>query len=251
METLTRIFVTVAGVVGSLLFNPEQVAGQGASSLRRLGVGRLCIAIGASALIVGATISIWRSLRGSPGTLDSRPYQYMGVVAAQETARLLGNQGQVVVWRLRINNKFNRPLDAAVQGFEHELHRSGKFDIAATEEKSIQATGDLPLILNAPAPAEFVELVRRYDRADALVLFGSVPALSEADIARLPTRRPRIVMASIFQMPQRNLLERDVAQVVIAPRDHPHGDGQTQAAAEWFDCMYVVLTSANAATLRK
>jgi ABC-type sugar transport system substrate-binding protein len=202
-------------------------------------------------LIALSLISLVRLFRRPSGSLNPLPYEYMGKVAAQEVARLLNDQGQIAVWRLRIDNRFDRPLAAAVHAFDDELRRFPSLTIVATEEDRVRTTGDLPIIANVPSSIRFMELMQRYQHVDALVFFGSVPALSAAEIARLPVRRPRVVMASIFQMPQRNLLARGVAQVVIAPRDHPHGDGQTQSAAEWFDCMYAVLTPATAETLRQ
>jgi len=211
----------------------------------------LWIGVAAFAGIVFSLGSIVRSQFNSRGTLNPLPYEYMGRVTAEETTKLLGGHGRVAVWRLRIDNKFNGPVESAVGAFKKELGKTHQLTIVASEEDKLRTTGDLPIIMNAPSSERFLELVQRYQDADVLVLFGSVPTLDNKQIAELPQRRPRIVMASIFQMPQRILLEQDVAQVVIAPRDHPQGNDVFHSAEEWFDCMYVVVTPETATTLRR
>ncbi len=208
--------------------------------------------IGAALLVIGtAVFTVSRLQRSGSGSLNPLPYEYMGKVAADETARLTGNRGKVAVWRLRLDNKYNRTVDAAVSEFKHELRKFPDLTVVAIEEESVSTGGDLPVGIVAPSPARFLELVERYKQADALVLVGGVPTLDAAQIKKLPKTRPRIVMASIFNVPGRNLLEHGVAQVVIAPRDHPPAQGKLESAAQRFDYMYVVLTPETAATLRR
>lgn len=213
---------------------------------------RSLLLIGAAALVIGISVfGITRLQRSGSGSLSPLPYEHMGKVAADETARLTGNKGKVAVWRLRIDSKYNRPIDDAVGAFKRELRNFPDLTVVATEEDSVRSSGNLPVMANEPSPGRFLELVQRYKQADALVLVGGVPALDAEQIAKLPKTRPRIVMASIFYIPRRNLLDQGVAQVVIAPRDHPPAKAKLQTAADRFDFMYVVLTPETAATLKR
>src|SRR5437867_2136302 len=82
--------------------------------------------------IVAAVLWIYRSQSGGSLKFDLNPYHALGAGAAEETSRLLGNKGQVVVIAPDTSQFKNPAVDGELKSFRAGLEKNKGMSIAAT-----------------------------------------------------------------------------------------------------------------------
>lgn len=200
-------------------------------------------------VIVGAVAWIYRSQSGTQ-KFDLNPYQALGAGAAEETAKLLDNKGSLVVISPDTSEFKNAAVEGQLQAFQDTLQKNKAMAIAATVRFKVtpmerMATG------GAVPGDQFLQALQSHPNAGAVVLFCGFPPLASQDYSTLKQRGIKVVVASGYAPVYRKLLESQVIHVAIIPQfDAPPTSGKPPTTLRgWFERDFLVITSANTATL--
>ncbi len=202
------------------------------------------------AVVVLAGLAIWRF--GWFGRVSSDndkgipTFEELGRVMAQQTVNVLNGSGNVVVWRLRLGDAETTMFGPAEQSFDATLRQTPGVTVVArvADRYDVNTTGGDPLHQTAVTSAGFLQLLEKYPEADALVMFGAAPQLTARDYGRLPAKRPKIVAVAIMNLPDDELLKKQVVQVLIKPRSGgSFNDSPTKTPASRFEQSFEVLTA--------
>ncbi len=200
-------------------------------------------------VIAGAVAWIYRSQSGSSQKFDLNPYHALGAGVAEETVKLLGNKGSVVVMSPDTSAFKNAAIDGQLDSFQKTLAKSG-LTIAATVKFKLtpmerMATG------GAVPRDQFLQVLQSHPNVGAVVLFCAFPPLASQDYDALTKSGAKVVVASGYVSFYRKLLEAQVIHLAIVPQfDRPATPGNPpQTLRGWFEQEFLVITSANTATL--
>jgi len=181
--------------------------------------------------------------------LNLDPYTALGVVTAEETAKLLGEEGRVLVMVRDTGPNTNPSIEAQVKAFQQTLKpRRGvsvvveKFQL--TPMQMLAAAGGVPT-------DQLFRALAAHPNTGAVVLFFGLPPLSEKEARALKESGAKLIVVSSFRPGYRQLMERQVIHRVIAPRPEapPPGSAPPRTARERFDQDYLLITPAEAARL--
>ena len=92
--------------------------------------------------------------------------------------------------------------------------------------------------------------MNKHASADILVSFAGVPRLTAEQVAQLPARRPKVVVAVTYNPPARAMFAQGVIHLAVLPQ--PGADSATstsRSAAEWFNTHYRLVTPQTASSL--
>ncbi len=200
-------------------------------------------------VIGGAVVSIYRNQSGSSQKFDLGPYQALGAGVAEETTKLLGNKGSVVVMGHDTSEFQNAAIDGQLSSFQKTLAKSG-LTIAATIK--FKLTPMERMATGGAAPRDqFLQVLQSHPNAGAVVLFCGFPPLAGQDYSTLKQSGIKVVVASGYGPGYRRLLESQVIHLAIVPQfDRPATTGKPPPTLRgWFEQEYLVITPANIATL--
>jgi len=199
--------------------------------------------------IVGAALWIYRSMSGAPETFDLSTYNALGAGAAEETARLLGNKGQVVVIAPDTSEFKNPAVESQVDSFQKTAKKSG-LTIAATVR--FKVTPMESMALGGAVPRDrFLSALQSHPNTSAVILFCAFPSLASPDYDVLKSGGTKCVVASGYLPGYRNLLNAQVIHVAIVPKfdrsETPAKEPKT--LREWFEQEFLVITPGKTASL--
>jgi hypothetical protein len=198
-------------------------------------------------LIIGSGVMIARyfTKTNTPQPIEGVEEELAGFseVLAQQTARLLGNRGDIVLLT------WGPPSDTApsVRAFCQALQRTGLRLGAKEVVPGVRVNEHLVW----PAQS-YRELLERYADVGAFVSFIGVPQLSAGDVRALPTRRPKLIVANPCDsaMITRALFQQGLVDGVILPRfSPPASSAPPKTPQQWFDASYQFVTAETAASL--
>jgi len=161
-------------------------------------VNRPFIAIVVSIVIVGAGISLWRTLRPISDRFDPTTSLAVGQVLAEETAKAIQNKGQVVAV---LSKHHQEPVGAAHaewQAFRDELKKHPGIALTATE-----APPD-PEGLPGLSPAAFKEILERHSQVAAIVFFEPLPSWRRMEGALPPPPTARVIALGLPLLSPKN-----------------------------------------------
>src|SRR5205085_1126395 len=156
------------------------------------------------ATIIGSAFWIQRNLSRRQAPIQMDPYRALGEISAQETARLLGHKGQVIIIA-RENNGSGDPVEASeLKCFRKALAKDG-VQVAACETFRTPATA---LFARGSVPRDrFLQVLDAHPSASAFVLFAGLPPLETADLQRLKQNGTQLVVIGGFRPGDQALLE--------------------------------------------
>jgi len=199
--------------------------------------------------IAGAAVWIYRSQSGASQKFDLSPYNALGAGAAEETAKLLGNKGQVVVIAPDTSQFKNPAVEGELNSFQKTLKKSGLTIAAAvrfklTPMESMATGGGVPR-------DQFLKVLQSHPNVGAVVLFCGFPRFAPQDYDALKQSRTKFVVASGYVPGYRNLLDAQVIHLAIVPQfDRSTAPAKPpQTLREWFEQEFLVITPGNTATL--
>ena len=206
------------------------------------------VAIAALLALAAALESLYLGQRGPK--IELGPYEALGAVAAEETAKLLGDKGSVVVIAKESGGSKTPALDAQLQAFADTLKIKAGISLAANEKVKLDPMTAMATGGGIPGD-QFLEIMRRHPKVSAVVLFVSFPSLPERDLDALKKSNTRIVVVSGCMPGYKNLLQSQNIHVAIVPRFDNGSEAakKPKSLREWFDQEYVVVTPATAAFL--
>src|SRR5947208_16325226 len=103
-------------------------------------------------LAVGvAAVTLYFAFAGNSQKINLDPYQVLGAVTAEETAKLLGNKGQVLVMAPDTGANKNPSVEAELEAFRQTLKKQKGMSIIT---EKIQATPMLMMATGGGVPPE-------------------------------------------------------------------------------------------------
>lgn len=169
------------------------------------------IATAATVAIVISFLSISLTMCPERPSRQTEPIKQTGQRIAEETCRLLGNQGSVVVVTLDSD-----PLDVQLKAFRKTIaaHKAVRIQAVQRARESDLARGVWGIGLSAEY---FLKLLAGHSSADALVSLVGPPIIPDEKLAELPPNRPRVVVFAPLAAGVRHLIARGVITLAIVP----------------------------------
>jgi hypothetical protein len=197
---------------------------------------QMILLIASSLVIAGSIAAIYQTQYASPRNERLRPHVAVGEALAAEVARLVGNQGQIVIVSEDIAQ--SRELRAEVEAFRSSLQKLGSITIAATETCRIPARSSYRSVPSG----DLMDLFRRYPRVNAIVSFAGAPALDQTQVASLDKKRPAFAAVCRVRIGLDRLFAQEVIHVAVVPRFvYPAPVTELKTNREWFDKFYQVV----------
>ena len=209
----------------------------GANSKQALGVAGLILVILASLTWIYIT-------EVAAPKINLRLHQGVGLVLAEETSKVLGNKGQVVI--IAINPRKFPELKAQLGAFEKALKGLG--GIKMKETYMVETDDDPKYGVGTGLSAKrFLKIRKKYADADAIVSFVGVPNMTDEDFTGLKRPTPKFIAET--RSPEKCIkpFQKGVLQVAIISRFvfPAPGPKNPHTPREWFDQYFQIVTSAS------
>lgn len=203
----------------------------------------------ASVALGAAAVAVYLATTGGAQKVDLGPYAVLGAVTAEETAKLLGDKGQVLVVVRDTGPNKNPSVEAELKAFQQTLKKHPGLRM---QVERFPVTPVLMMATGGGLPTDaFFKMLETHRNTGAIVLFLGFPPLTDPEIAVLKKAGVKTVAVSSLRPGYQRLLERQAIHVAIVPRsDTPPPEGPTpRTVRERFDQLYRILTPADAAGL--
>ena len=207
------------------------------------------------ALVVGfALASILLALfvvrqQFSRPAMNLHPSVAVGEVLAEETARLLGGKGNVVVLARASAKDGQTAGGEQVASFGAAMRRRASPRIAATEwlprpPGPMMNTGDL-------TTEQLLQLIEKNPEADAFVVFAGLPSLSPPLAEKITARSLRLLAVCGYGATVRHWFEARALAMAVVPRfgEPPPGTPAPKTAKDWLRKEFEILTTESIAQL--
>ena len=170
-------------------------------------------------------------------------------MAAEETIKLMGDKDQIVV-AAQDSREFDMPaLAAQLKAFRTTARKRAKVTV---EVEKITMDAMTMMTAGGRIPrAQFFEILQKYPKAGAIVLFLGFPLLSDLDFDALQQRAPKMVVVAAYRADYQELLQRRLIDLAIVPRFDalPETARKPQTLRQWFEREYVILAPEKASAL--
>ena len=203
----------------------------------------------ASVAVCAAVIALYFAFADRSPKLNLDPYDVLGAVTAEETAKLLGNKGLVLLIVRDTGPNKNPSVEAELKAFQETLKKQPGLSAV------IERIPLMPMMMMATgggAPAdEFLKALQTHANAGAVVLFFGFPQLTEPELQTLKQSGVKMVVVSSFRTGYKQLLERQAIHLAVVPRSDapPPGTQTPRTLRERFDQLYTTFTPADTARL--
>jgi hypothetical protein len=201
---------------------------------------KVALAIGSILVIAGSSVWIYTHHFAAP-KINVALHQAVGRVMAEETAKLLDNQGRIVV--IAIETAQDPELKVQLEEFEKTLKKFRGITVAKTymletENRAKYGAG------SGLSAGRFIRIVNKNTTADAMVSFVGAPELKDDEIGQLQAR-PKFIAESRSVEKIGNLLAKRLLQVAIVSRfQFPAPvEGNPGTPRQWFDKRFQVVTA--------
>jgi hypothetical protein len=195
----------------------------------------------AASLLAIVTSCVWiYHYEFSSSDLNVPLHQAVGHVMADETARVAGRHGKIVV--VSMDTRTAPELKVQLAAFEKDLKLLGGVVI---DDKVVLDPGENPKYRpgSGLSAKRFLKIVRKHAGADAIVSFVGAPVLSDEEVAQVQSKSKLIAET---HSPEKllNLLQKKILVSAIVPRfEFPApGPRKPHTSREWFDHYFQVLT---------
>jgi len=197
-------------------------------------------------IVAAVTALVYRTqFAGRPAELTTLP-EGLGAAVAEETAKLLGSQGKVVLLLPRRGNYQDPAVELQRAAFVRTLAKTRGLTLAATESLETERPGTMGG--GGLDPEQFRQLLQRHAGADGFVSLAGLPEFPKDAPLALPGKKLLVVGSPGPQL--KALLLGGVVQVAIIPRMTPPTAGtKPRTAREWFDSAHEIVTPASATAL--
>jgi hypothetical protein len=197
------------------------------------------VALGAVLAIAASGVWIY-VFQFRSGDLNIPLHQAVGQVMAEETARLVGQAGKVVL----VTMEPTRAPELRIQltAFEKRLKALGNITV---QETIVLDPGDNPKYRpgSGLSAKRFLKIARKHHRADAIVSFVGAPPVEEADLAELKTS-PKFIAETHSPEHSMVLLDKKILLAAIVPRfEFPApGPRKPGTSRQWFDRYFQIVS---------
>lgn len=197
------------------------------------------------AIAVAGGVIYWTQFRDeTPET--SRLAEGLGMAAAEESARLAGSSGKVVLILPKRGTFVDPLVEIQRAAFAKALAGHAGVSLLATESVETERPGTMGA--GGLDPAEFQAILTRAAGAKVVASLAGFPEFP-ADKPLVAEGKKIVVVGS--GTPQlKALLSAEVVQVAIVPRVKPAANSdKPKTAREWFKHSYEIITPANVGAL--
>jgi hypothetical protein len=199
-------------------------------------------------VILVALGSLYLTLIGLSPHVDVRPQEALGAAMARETRKQLGAGGRIHLIRRDTAVYPNPAADAQIRAFYRELRKAGASVATTTVIKKD------PLSLLSVPPGDFYKILEKASEPDVIASFMGPPMLTADQLAKLGSKRPKIVVVCSGDMPRQVDLKRRFEQklvetAILSRRETPSALPASDSLQAWFDHFFVVVNQANLAEL--
>src|SRR6266702_3666441 len=201
---------------------------------------KVAVAIGSILVIAGSSLWIYSHHFAAP-RINVPLHQAVGRVMAEETAKLVDNQGRIVV--IAIETAKDEELKVQLEEFEKTLKKFSRITVAKTymletENRAKYGAG------SGLSARRFIRIVNKNTTADAMISFVGAPELKDEEIGQLQAR-PKFIAESRSVEKLGNLFAKHLLQVAIVSRfQFPAPvEGTPATLRQWFDKRFQVLTA--------
>ena len=202
-----------------------------------------------SVAVCAAVVALYFAFADRSPKLNLDPYDVLGAVTAEETAKLLGNKGLVLLIVRDTGPNKNPSVEAELKAFQETLKKQR--GLGAVIER-IPLTPMMMMATGGGAPPdEFLKAIQTHANAGAVVLFFGFPQLTEPELQTLKQSGVKMVVVSSFRTGYKQLLERQAIHLAVVPRSDapPPGTQTPRTLRERFDQLYTTFTPADTARL--
>jgi hypothetical protein len=189
----------------------------------------------ATVAIAAAVISVYYALAGRSEKIDLDTYSVLGAVSAEESAKLAGNKGQVLIMIPDSGPSKNPSVEAEIKAFEKTINKQ-KGMTSAVEKVEVSAMTMMATGGGVPVE-QFFKALEKHKGAAVLALFFGFPDLTGGDLDRFKQYRLKTLVVSSFRSTYKSLCDQGAIQIVISPRqDTPAANPQSpKTVRERFD----------------
>jgi hypothetical protein len=181
------------------------------------------------------------TFRGMPEP-DRQPYKELGKKMADETAKLLGNQGRIAIIINREFGAFPIPyLDVEMKVFMDALKQKGIM-VAGIERVEMEKVG-------LARPDAFLAAVENQKSVGAIVSVVGFPLGPNRQPGDFRNYRARFIVVAPYEPGLRRLLQEDIIQIAILPRFASPTTNGSRQAPQTFDGGFEIFTSRDASRL--
>lgn len=203
-----------------------------------------------SALLLALTVGLWffgaKSTRGPK--FDTNPYRALGAGVAEETAKLLGAKGRVVVITQDTTELPNPAIDGQLKAFEEGIQKKPGMSLAPPVRFNL--TPMERMATGGGVPRESFLAALQSKPLHAVVLFCAFPALAAADYETLKQSGVKVVVASGYVPSYRSLLESRAIDLAVVPRpDRPDKTDPAASLQAIFSQDFIAITPETTAQL--
>src|SRR5262245_58749588 len=170
-----------------------------------------------ASLALGAVVaSLYFGFGGRSPKLNLDPYDVLGAVTAEETAKLLAEKGLVLVMARGTGADKNPSVEAELKAFQQTLKKHSGLRLVT---ERVEVT---PMLMMATGggvpPDQLFKALQTHTNVGALVLFFGFPPLADPELEALAKSSVKIVVVSSFHPDYKRLLERRAIHLAIVPR---------------------------------
>ena len=189
--------------------------------------------------IIGSALCIYH-FEFQTNAANKELHQAVGLALADETARVIGHHGNIVLVTMEARN--SPELKLQLEAFEKDLKTIGGLSI---KDKVVLDPGENPKFRpgSGLSAKRFLKIARKHPAADAIVSFVGAPELSEQDLTQVKTS-PKLIAEAHSPEKLVDLLSKKILVSAIVPRfEFPApGPRKPQTSRQWFDHYFQILT---------
>lgn len=201
-----------------------------------------------SLTIVGALGFLFLFFHAFPPRPPAPLHEAIGQVMAEQTLRLLGPDGRVLVISREIREFERSAAEMQLRAFIRALEKAGQKPSATRLVKI-----DPDRVVAVP-PGDFLELLRKTSEKDVVTSFMGPPTLSGAQAAQLSATHAKVAALCTGPTPAivdlQGLFSAGLLHAAVVDRkDAMMSAGAAPSGRVWFERLYQLVTDANAAEL--
>ena len=199
-------------------------------------------------VIVAAVGSMLLRTRQRQSKINLTPYEALGAVLAEETGKLLDNQGQIVI--VTFDPAQGRMLDAEAElaGLRKALKKQGSMSVVAVEPIRVQlheVEGQ-----DDPEADQIIAILEKHAGVGAVISLVGAPTFSDRQLRELPEQKPKLIVVGGPVATLKTLMQKGLVHVAVVPHLSASSAGNRSShARELVDQFWLVVTPATAASL--
>ena len=190
--------------------------------------------------IIGSLVYLYFTQVATGPKINLKPFENLGFVAAEETAKILGGQGRVILINEVFEAMKSPHTESQLKGFKAGLAKSSGVQLKEIKEFK-RSMSDDPQHWPPGQAGRFANMA---EGAGVAVLFVSLPMdISKDDLVALKECTTKLVLVT-SQSPvlKKMLQERAIHTALVSrfpPKPAPEG---RETPRQWFDRVYMVVT---------